>query len=95
MIGMATMQPTQIGRTFEQLLDWIAKRNPIAEPPRFGPPGTYGLVIYEKHPIMLGGSPTDPANKAVIPLAKYVELVAWWNSRIRDGLVDSSKVSDG
>ena len=91
MIGMSTMQPEPIGRTFEQLLRWIANRNPDAQPPPVGPPATHGLVIYEKHPIILGGSPTDPDNKMLIPLAKYTELVAWWNGRIRDGFVDRSK----
>jgi hypothetical protein len=86
MIGMSTMKPVQIGKTFEQLLAWIADRYPIAEPPLDGPPATYGLVIHEKHPIVLGGSPTDPDNKVLIPLDKYVDVVAWWNERIRDGL---------
>jgi hypothetical protein len=91
MIGMSTMKPEPAGRTFEQLLHWIANRHPKAMPSSTGPSTTYGRVIYEKHPIILGGSPTDPDNKVLIPLPKYAELVAWWNERIRDGFVDRSK----
>lgn len=88
MIGMSTMQPVRIGTTFNQLLDWIADRNPIATTQTSGPPATYGYVIYEKHPIILGGSPTDPANKVLISLDEYADVVAWWNERIRNGILE-------
>lgn len=46
---------------------------------------------HEQHPIILGGSPTDPDNKLLVPLAKYAELVAWWNERTPAGSVDHAK----
>ena len=44
---------------------------------------TFQREIYEVKPIVFGGSPTDPKNKALIPLDKYAELVVWWNRTFR------------
>jgi hypothetical protein len=42
-------------------------------------PEAFGLEIHEVHPIALGGSPTDPANRLFVPVAKHAELVSFWN----------------
>ena len=54
-------------------------------------PDTVGMEIHDKHPICLGGSPTDPENKVIVPAAKHAEICSFWNkvySRIRAQQID-------
>ena len=90
MIGMSRVDPDVIGTTFEDLLRWIANHGLTTSSDLVRPPARYGLVIFEKQPIILGGSPTDISNKALVPLAKYVELVAWWNNALRESFGSGS-----
>ncbi len=66
--------------------DWLHRLSQV-EPPaaaagqsRQAHPGG---EIFEITPILLGGDPTDPANKAVLARADHVRAVAFWNSIIR------------
>ena len=43
-----------------------------------------GKEIFEIKPIMLGGSPTDPANKTVLSRKDHIKAVNYWNRIIRD-----------
>jgi hypothetical protein len=45
-------------------------------------PEMIGMEIHEKHPWCLGGSPTDPANKALVPPVFHAELCRFWNNVI-------------
>lgn len=45
-----------------------------------------GMEVHDKHPICLGGSPTDPANKVLVPVAKHAELCQFWNKVYRDAV---------
>jgi hypothetical protein len=38
-----------------------------------------GKEIHEIHPIVFGGDPIDPKNKAPLPTKDYAELVVFWN----------------
>ena len=40
--------------------------------------------IFEVHPIILGGSPTDQENKVVLTRDKHIEAVRYWNNVIKD-----------
>jgi hypothetical protein len=52
--------------------------------PGGGRPEAYaGKEIFEIHPVILGGSPTDPANKTVLTRAQHIEAVRYWNRIIR------------
>jgi hypothetical protein len=42
-----------------------------------------GSEIHEIKPICLGGSPTDPTNKAVVPVSQHAELCRFWNKVYR------------
>ncbi len=42
-----------------------------------------GKEIFEVKPIILGGSPTDPANKVVLSREEHIKVVRYWNSVIR------------
>ncbi|MDB6016488.1 MAG: hypothetical protein JWR19_977 [Pedosphaera sp.] len=43
-----------------------------------------GKEIYEIKPVILGGSPTDPANKTLLTRQQHIEAVRYWNKVIRD-----------
>lgn len=43
-----------------------------------------GKEIFEKKPVMLGGSPTDPGNKTVLTRQEHIEAVRYWNKVITD-----------
>jgi len=43
-----------------------------------------GKEILEITPVILGGSPTDPANKAVVTRQQHIEAARYWNKIISD-----------
>jgi hypothetical protein len=45
-----------------------------------------GMEVHDKHPICFGGSPTDPANKVLVPVAKHAEVCRFWNKAYRDAV---------
>ena len=47
-------------------------------------PNHSGGEIFEIHPVLLGGSPTDPANKVILDRQKHIAAVRHWNKVIRD-----------
>jgi hypothetical protein len=87
-VGMNWNSASQIGESFSVFLrglydsgkksrtgarDWPS---PVAE----------GKEIFEITPVILGGSPTDPANKTFLSRDKHIEAVTFWNkfiSRLR------------
>jgi hypothetical protein len=84
MIGMMWDLAEQVGSTFHEFLDWLVEHNPLSGPQPRLDPARVGLVVHDVTPIILGGDPTDPANKALVPLRDYVRLVAWWNERVKN-----------
>lgn len=50
---------------------------------RENPESYFGRETFEIHPIILGGSPTDPDNKAVLTREEHIEAVRYWNRIIR------------
>lgn len=43
-----------------------------------------GKEIFEIKPVILGGSPTDPANKTLLSREDHIKAVNYWNKVIRD-----------
>lgn len=41
-----------------------------------------GMEIFEIKPIILGGSPSDPANKTILTRQQHIQAVCYWNSII-------------
>jgi hypothetical protein len=83
MIGLGYVRPQKVGRTFDELLGWLAKSNRVKGPAPVADPSRFGLVIHEITPVIFGGSPTDPQNKTLLPLATYAKAVAFWNEQLR------------
>jgi len=42
------------------------------------------MEIFEIHPVILGGSPTDPANKVVLSRTEHMQAVVYWNRVIAE-----------
>lgn len=42
-----------------------------------------GKEVFEVHPIILNGNPTDPANKMVLTREQHIKAVVYWNREIR------------
>lgn len=42
-----------------------------------------GKEIMDIHPVLLGGSPTDPANKTVVTREQHIQAVRYWNEQIK------------
>jgi len=47
-------------------------------------PAAVGMEVHETHPVCLGGSPTDPANKVLVRPIEHAELCRFWNKVYRD-----------
>jgi hypothetical protein len=43
-----------------------------------------GKEVFEIKPVILGGNPTDPANKTVLDREEHIKAVRYWNKIIRD-----------
>ena len=43
-----------------------------------------GKEIFEVHPVILGGSLTDVANKVALTREQHIETVRYWNKVIKD-----------
>jgi hypothetical protein len=43
-----------------------------------------GKEIFEIQPLILGGTPTDPGNKAILNRQQHIEAVRYWNNVIRE-----------
>jgi hypothetical protein len=46
-------------------------------------PAMIGKEIFQRHPIALGGSPTDASNRCLVPLEEHTKLVRHWNGVFR------------
>jgi len=50
---------------------------------RLDPQRSRGKEVFEIKPVVLGGSPTDPANKAVLTREEHIQAVVYWNRIIK------------
>jgi hypothetical protein len=51
---------------------------------KFDPINSRGKEIFEIHPVILGGSPTDPTNKVLLSREEHIKAVNYWNKVIKD-----------
>jgi hypothetical protein len=75
----------QAGRHSESFGEFIADLASTGESSPFNP-AAVGMEVHDKHPICLGGSPTDPANKVLVPVVKHAEICNFWNDVYRHAL---------
>jgi hypothetical protein len=81
MVGMAWELALPLAPSFDAFLAALAA---TPDPPAALDRSAIGHVIHEIKPVIVGGSPTDPANKILMPLVDYLPLTAWWNDRIKE-----------
>jgi len=43
-----------------------------------------GKEIFDVKPVVLGGNPTDPANKVLLDRRQHIEAVRYWNRIIQN-----------
>jgi hypothetical protein len=43
-----------------------------------------GKEVFEIQPVILGGSPTDPANKVLLSREEHIKAVVYWNRVIKE-----------
>ena len=43
---------------------------------------TRGKEIFHITPVILGGNPTDPANKVLLTREEHIQAVRFWNAKI-------------
>jgi len=46
-------------------------------------PDRFGREIFEIQPIVLGGNPTDPANKTLLTREQHIAAVRYWNQIVK------------
>ncbi len=84
-VGMAWDLAEPVGATFIAFLQYLYNIEQTNEPVRHQElpyVDRGGMEIFEIKPIILGGSPTDPANKMVLNRENHIGAVVYWNKVI-------------
>jgi hypothetical protein len=45
-------------------------------------PELFGMNAWQIHPVILGGDPTDPKNRTIVPLREMLRFASFWNDQI-------------
>jgi SMI1 / KNR4 family (SUKH-1) len=84
-VGMSTADEFHVAGSFKELLERMHEEMfRASEPPPRSQPALRGKEIFEITPIILGGSPTDPGNKATLTREQHMKLVCYWNKVVSD-----------
>jgi hypothetical protein len=65
-----------VARSFSDLISIMHSTGPSLT----ADPASLGMQIHSKHPIALGGSPTDAKNRVLVPPQKHAEIARYWNT---------------
>ncbi|OPZ87951.1 MAG: hypothetical protein BWY76_00213 [bacterium ADurb.Bin429] len=66
------------------LQEYLKPRTAIASHDTCVNPELIGIEVHEIQPIIFGGDPEDPENKALLTLKEYIPAVIWWNQKYRE-----------
>lgn len=88
-VGMEIGLANVVGANFSEFIPASFLHDPAStENPREGQRvrqvDRFGKEIFEIHPVILGGSPNDLQNKALLNRQQHIDAVRYWNSLIRD-----------
>jgi len=78
-LSLALAIAPSLGSFLEQLCESIA----AMEEPTYRPEDSDGKEVFEIQPVILGGSPTSPGNKAMLNRQQHIEAVKYWNGIVR------------
>jgi hypothetical protein len=76
-----------MGATFNEFLERLYEIQPMGDSSRQRPlcgADCRGKEVFEITPVIVGGSPTDPANKTVLTRADHIRAVVYWNKIIKE-----------
>jgi hypothetical protein len=85
-VGMTWDLARAMGATFNEFLERLYEIEPMGDSSRqrtLCAADCRGKEVFEITPIILGGSPTDPANKTVLTRADHIKAVVYWNKVIK------------
>jgi len=85
-VGMTWDLAQTLGTTFNEFLERLCEIGPVGNSSRqrtLCATDRGGREVFETTPIILGGSPTDPANKTVLTRADHIKAVVYWNKVIK------------
>jgi hypothetical protein len=79
-IPMVCRDLKRLGRTFTEFLQALraADLGAGSTLPQINP-AAIGKEVHEVHPVVFGGSPTDPKNKVLLTPEQHAEYCVWWN----------------
>ena len=85
-IPLAADMAEVCARSFREFIEDLAAsgRAPEADP------GAVGMESHEIHPVALGGSSDDEANRALLPAQTHAEISQYWNKVYRRTKVEQS-----
>jgi len=75
---------TPFGDDFGQFLLTLSQSLLPGELPPQVNPDVIGLEVHEKHPIVLGGDPTNKDNRVLLDIRTHAEACAFFNKLVRD-----------
>ena len=83
LVGLSRTRSEPMGSSFVEFVEAIAAGRPLTYQGQPRPdPSKLGQIVWEIHPVILGGSPTDRANRTMLPLGKALEAAAFWNAQM-------------
>lgn len=91
-VGMDLQYAKALAPTFVEFLSMLRAESAPADGSQRHCNSLAGKEIFEIAPVILGGSPTDPANKTVFTRQQHIEAVRYWNKFILG--VRNSKLTD-
>lgn len=47
-------------------------------------PASKGSEVCDVTPVILGGNPSDPGNKAVLSREQHIQYVRYWNAKLAE-----------
>jgi ABC-type amino acid transport substrate-binding protein len=79
-VGLSRDLMRYVGESFSA---WLRSR-PEAPPGAARVDRLMGKNVYEINPVILGGDPTDPSNKAIVTRDELIRIAKWWNPQIAE-----------
>ncbi|MGO8704301.1 MAG: SMI1/KNR4 family protein [Candidatus Brocadiia bacterium] len=86
-VGMDWNLARPMGESFVAFLERLREAEEMKAPhrePSSATPRCKGKQIFEITPVILGGSPTDPANKTLLSKEDHIKAVTFWNKIVAD-----------
>jgi hypothetical protein len=81
LVGLSRDLMRNVGESFS---GWLGSRPEPSGGPHPRADRLMGMNVYEINPVILGGDPTDPSNKAIVTRHELIKIAMWWNPQIAE-----------